>query len=202
MAEPALSVRLAGRLFGRALRLLPADVYAEFASEMQHDFRCLAERAHARAGAVGVATVFLRGCLDLLVRAVLERRRIDASEYVTDRTSMPVGEHMAAFIQELRYALRGVRKRPGFTLVTVLTLALGIGANVAIFAVVNAVVIRPLPYPESERIVWINHHAPGLNLPDMQNSAGTLTLYQKEAKSFSHVASVTERYRNLTGVRE
>src|SRR5690606_23112783 len=83
--------------------------------------------------------------------------------------------------------------------IVVLTLALGIGANVAILAVVNAVLIRPLPYPESERIVWIKHHAPGLNLPELENSQGTLRLYKEHARSFSHVGAGREERRNLRG---
>src|SRR5437773_11371707 len=75
-------------------------------------------------------------------------------------------------MNDLKFAFRQLRKNPGFTAVAVLTLALGIGSNTAIFSIVNGLLLRPLPYHNSERLAIIWTHSPGANVAQDWPSPG------------------------------
>ncbi|HEX6729407.1 MAG TPA: ABC transporter permease [Pyrinomonadaceae bacterium] len=95
---------------------------------------------------------------------------------------------MTTIIQDLRYGIRMLVKSPGFTIIAVLTLSLGIGANTAIFSVVNAVLLRDLPFPESDRIVtlWENNTVDGLERDDV--SPANFLDWRERQKSFEQLA--------------
>ena len=101
---------------------------------------------------------------------------------------------MTTFLQDLRYAIRMLLRNPGFTLVAVLTLALGIGANTAIFSVVNTVLLKPLPYPNPGSLVKIWTHFTGIGLPNDQNwfSAPEFRDVRQQNRSFSDLSVISQ----------
>jgi putative ABC transport system permease protein len=103
---------------------------------------------------------------------------------------------------DFRYAFRQLRKSPGFTFVAVLTLALGIGANTAIFTVVHAVMLAPLPYPEADRIVSLQADSLSENLINQGFAPAGFRELEKQATSFEYLAASRYNYDNLTGVDE
>jgi putative ABC transport system permease protein len=104
-----------------------------------------------------------------------------------------------SLIQDLRYGLRMLRRNPGITLIAVFTLALGIGANTAIFSVVNAVLLRPLPYRDPDRLVLVSHyHA---NTSEHTYGADFLE-WRDQAKSFEQIAAYYFNTADLTGSGE
>jgi putative ABC transport system permease protein len=87
--------------------------------------------------------------------------------------------------QDLRFGARMLMKRPGFTLIAVVTLSLGVGANTAIFSVVNAVLLKPLPFPESEQLMMVYGEFPALNTKGMRLSLPEYTDFQQQTRSFA-----------------
>src|SRR5262245_28210544 len=96
---------------------------------------------------------------------------------------------MAALIQDLRYGVRVLFKTPAFSVAAVLALSLGIGANTAIFSVVNAVLIRPLPYGESHRLVRINHWEAIKNSDSAVSPPGFVD-YRDQSHSFENMSAI------------
>ncbi len=105
---------------------------------------------------------------------------------------------MDSLLRDLRHAIRNLLRTPGFALVTVFTLALGIGANTAIFSVVNAVILRPLDYPRPDRLIYISSQFPQMGFDQFWVSPPEFLEFQERAKSFSVVGAFTTGQANLT----
>ena len=104
---------------------------------------------------------------------------------------------METLVQDIRYALRNLVKSPGFAAVTVLTLALGIGANTAIFSVVNGVALRPLPYPEPDRLMFITSQFPALGFDQFWISAPEFLEFRDHNQAFENVGGYRAGASNL-----
>ena len=124
---------------------------------------------------------------DAMRRARAEFGRLDRVKEASRRARGTV--LIESVLHDLRIAARRLRRAPGFVVATVLVLALGIGATTAAFGVVNAVLLEPLPYPRSDRLVRLTHATPLAGGAAVDQSDATVLLYQREAASFDGVAA-------------
>jgi predicted permease len=165
-----------------------ADADDEIAFHLEMRERDFRERGMS-ADAARAEALRRFGSIDTITTQV--RRIDDESARQKRRTSM-----WTDFRQDVTYALRGLRRAPGFTAVAVLTLALGIGANTAIFSVINTALLRPLPYADGDRLVFVWNVHDGSQEPV---GPGRMLDLQRQATSFTGTAGISHISFTLTG---
>ena len=195
----AWSVRASVRAYGLAIRLFPAGFRARFGEELAEAFAEAARERHAHGRLRGLARLWPEAAADLIVHAGGERwaawRGRESGlplrdERAAARRARPVirdvrggAGMLETLTQDVRFAVRTLAKTPGFTAAVVATIALGVGATTAIFTVVNGIVLRPLPFPGSDRAIMICETNPSMgswcgasppNLADMARASSTL----------------------------
>ncbi|HXD34185.1 MAG TPA: ABC transporter permease [Pyrinomonadaceae bacterium] len=109
---------------------------------------------------------------------------------------------MESLINDIRYGVRGLLKRPAFTAIAIITLALGIGANTAIFSLVNAVLLRALPYHDADRLVMVWEDASFAGFPKNTPAPANFADWRSQNQSFEGMAAITTKSFNLTGQGE
>lgn len=189
------------RLYRWLLRLAAPSLSREYGDAMED---MLSSRLGAARGTRRVG-VWLREVAALVPLAYSQR--FNARERLMRRRRHDVAAAnagpMDALGQELRQASRRLLRTPGFSATTVLTLALAIGANAAIFAVVERVVLNPLPYPASDRLIDLDHGSVALKVQSgLGNTSGIYFIYKNRASSIESAALYSFAARTLTGVGE
>lgn len=109
---------------------------------------------------------------------------------------------MADLMRDVRHAVRRLARTPAFALATVTMLALGIGANTAIFSVVHTVLLKPLPYPDPDRLVRLWQTAPGVNITDLNASIADYVAYREDSRTLADVAIWAGNAFTVTGLAE
>ncbi len=109
---------------------------------------------------------------------------------------------MAIFNDRIKHVVRRLARTPLFTAITLITLAIGIGANTAIFSVIEAVLLKPLPYPEPERLIGVWHTAPGIGLKDVNMSPFLYFIDREQSRTFEDIGAYSGDSVNMTGSGE
>src|SRR5690349_16209253 len=156
---------LVERLYRLLLRCYPGEFRDDYEQEMLLAFR---DRARHEGGLAGTLRLWLQVLSDSLFRAP--------------------GEHFDVLRQDIRYAVRSLRRAPIFTLTTIATLALAVGANTAIFSVVHAVALRPLPYDRDGTLVRVWEANTALSIPEFAVSLPNFASWRERARTLDLAA--------------
>src|SRR5688572_261997 len=125
-------------------------------------------------------------------------------ERISPRSVVLTSERLSMFdvMRDVRHAARRLTRTPMFTLATLITLALGIGANTAIFSIINSALLKPLPFHEPERLVGLWQTAPGVNIADLSTSIADYVTYREESRTLVDVAIWNGNAHTVSGVAE
>ncbi len=190
------------RLYRTALRLLPRETRERHGDQMAEVFEEIAREARRR-GRPGAVARVAAAELGALVRFAWRERRGLAPSRKKERfpsSAIPPERRtpmLAPLVQDLRYSARLLRRAPGFALTSVATMALAIGANTAIFSVVNGVLLKSLPFREPARLVVLGHHTNGGDSLD-STTPGNLYDWMESATAFESMAGFTPTERIVT----
>lgn len=189
------------RVFRVLLRLYPRNFRERFQEEMVDFFRARRLEQDRRHGTRGHVRLWLHLFADMMLNApalhLRALRPASAHDVPWASPDYPMETHpMETLTQDLRYALRTLARHPAFATVAALTLALGIGATTTIFTVVDAVLLRPLPWPEPDRIVMVY----GTRGDVRQNGVAYLDFkdWREQSTSFDELGVVRGQSVNLT----
>ena len=109
---------------------------------------------------------------------------------------------MSEFKNQLRQVLRRLGRAPMFTVITLITVAAGVGANTVVFSVLEGVLLKPLPYPHSEELVGVWHKAPGINIPELNMSPSNYFIYREQGRTFQDIGMYQGDSVSVTGIGE
>ncbi|HEX5217287.1 MAG TPA: ABC transporter permease [Vicinamibacterales bacterium] len=192
------------RVFAALLRAFPRSFRDAYGPDMAAAFDDR-RRAARRTGRLAVAALWLRTAINLTAAGIAERRR---SSLTIDSIALPSahrGHLMNGWLQDIRYALRRLRREPGYALFVIATLTLGIGANVAVFSIVDSVLLHALPYDRSDRLVGIwGRFLPesGFDFPQFVLSNPEYLDYQRDNRSVEKVGALQQTNMTIGGAGE